>query len=352
VLSALEGAEGREKEQRSLLERIVKVDPAHVEALNDLGTIALRGRSYRNAASYFDKVLEVEPENPDALIGRASAYRYNRETKRAELLLNKAIKLYPDWAVPRSERARLYRGAGYPKHALADLDIAKQLDSANYWISCDRGMVLIDLNRKQEALEEFSRAAALDPGEFLAYVYTAGIKDELGDFDRAERDYEVLTKLRPDYYFAFEGLGMHRMRRHLWAEARDAFIEAYNKAPTEVSYALLAAVNWMRAGKLQDPKVFLETVLRKVPRDSMDWYLLRVFHDLAGDNDVIIRISKEQNQVTKARALFYMAQYYDIRGNKNLADKYFLQVRDLNQRAIPEWRLNEWIITERNLAVN
>jgi hypothetical protein len=45
--------------------------------------------------------------------------------------------------------------------------------------------------------------------------------------------------------------------------------------------------------------------------------------------------------------LFYLAQYYDIKGNKNLADKYFLQVQELDQPATPEWRLNEWILEER-----
>jgi hypothetical protein len=47
--------------------------------------------------------------------------------------------------------------------------------------------------------------------------------------------------------------------------------------------------------------------------------------------------------------LYYLANYYDIRGNKSLADKYFLQVRDLNQKVSVEWRLNEWALEQRNL---
>jgi hypothetical protein len=77
--------------------------------------------------------------------------------------------------------------------------------------------------------------------------------------------------------------------------------------------------------------------------------MLRLYHDLAGDNDVALRVDRERNPDTKARMLFYLAQYYDIRGNRILADKYFLQVKDLNRRAIPEWRLNEWTLDERKL---
>jgi tetratricopeptide (TPR) repeat protein len=352
VLSGIEAAEGKEREQRLILERVIKADPLHIAALTDLGAIAFRGRSFRTAASYYDRVLAVDPNHREALIGRAGVYRYSREPKKAEALLNQAVQLYPGWAVPLSERARLYRDEGFPKQALADLDKARELDGSDYWISCDRGIVLIDLNRKQEALAEFSRAVSLGPDNFLAYVYTAGIKDEMGDLDGAEQDYEILVKLRPDYYFAFEGLGMHKMRKHQWAEARNAFQEAYNRAPQENSYALLAAVNWMRAGRQSDPRQFLDTVLRKVERETPDWYMLRLFRDLAGDTDVAMRIDRESRPRIKAKMLFYLAQFYDIRGNTNLADRYFLQVKDTNQRGIPEWRLNEWILTERNLKVN
>jgi hypothetical protein len=61
------------------------------------------------------------------------------------------------------------------------------------------------------------------------------------------------------------------------------------------------------------------------------------------------RLDREKDTVLKARMLFYMALYYDVRGNTNLANKYFLLVNEMDKRAIPEWRLNEWILTDRNL---
>ncbi|MDR2159126.1 MAG: tetratricopeptide repeat protein [Treponema sp.] len=350
VLSVLEGREGKDREQKKILEQIIQTDPKHVAALVDLGNLAFGGtRSLTAAAGYFDRALKEDPGNRDAMVGRAQVYRYSRDPKNAERLLNRAVRLYPQWAGPLHERARLYRGAGYPVQALEDIDKAKTLEPDNYWIAVDRGSILLDLNRKQEALEEFSRAVTLSPGSFIAYVYTAGIKDEFGDYEEAEKDYGALIKLRPEYYFAFEGLGVLKMRKHLWAEARDHFLEAYRQAPKESNYALLAAMNWMRAGRQNDPRQFLETAIRRVERESLDWYLLRLYHDLAGDNDIVVRLDREKNLDIKARTLYYLASYYDIRGNKNLADKYFLQVKDLDRRAIPEWRLNELALEERNL---
>jgi tetratricopeptide (TPR) repeat protein len=351
VLSTIESAEGKAREQRQLLEQIVKIQPDHAEALTALGMIFLQSRSFRNAASYFDRALEADPKNGEALIGRAGIYRYQREPQKAEALLNKAVSLYPRWVTPRSDRARLYREAGALPHALADLDIARTLAPGDYWVSYDRGNVLLDLGRKPEALEEFQRAIGLGPDNFLAYVYSAGIRDDLGDYAGAEQDYLAVARLKPAYYFAFEGLGMLRMRRGAWGGARDAFLEAYKAAPQETGYALLAAANWMRAGTPQDPKQFLQTALRRVQRETLEWYVMRLYHDLSGDNDVAIRIDREKNLDTKQKMLFYLALYYDARNNRSLADRYYLQVKEMGRPGTLEWRINEWTLQERNLNV-
>jgi tetratricopeptide (TPR) repeat protein len=348
VLSTLEGALGKEREQKALLERLLRIEPNHIRALIALGDLTFSARSLSTAASYYDKALEAEPDNGDALVGRAGVYRYQRNPKQAEALLNKAVGLYPQWTRPLTDRARLYEGAGFYADALNDLDRARNLDGNDYWIALDRGIVLVDLDRKEEALAEFDRAIALDPNIFFPYVYRAGIKDDFGDFEGAEQDYAVLTRLNPEYYFAFEGLGIHKMRKGLWAEARDNFMLAYKQSP-DTTYALLASLCWMRAGRLQDPKPFLAQALKGVKRDSLDYALLRLYQDLNGDGDIAARLDKETDTLLKARMLYYLASYYDVRGNTILANRYHTQVHEMGRQPIIEWRLNEMIMDERNL---
>ncbi|MDR2397683.1 MAG: tetratricopeptide repeat protein [Spirochaetaceae bacterium] len=354
ALAAIEAAAGKERERRGVLEKILKIDPVHVPALLSLGTIYLESRSWRTAASYFDRVLEVEAENGEALVGRAQVFRYTKEPGKAEALLNRAIAQFPEWSKPRIERARLYRNAHYLTRALADLDVAKRMEADDYWVAIDRGGVLMDLDRKAEAVQEYERAIALDGENFLAYVYSAGLKDDLKDYEGAEQAYRAVIRLKPDYYFAFEGLGILAMRKGQWAAARDAFLEAYKRAPKEPVYALLGGMSWMRAGKATDPelKQFLQKALRGTPRDSLDWAMLRLYHDLTGDGDLINRLDKEKDPDTQARMYYYLANYYDIRGIKTLADTYFIQVKKLNQMRNLEWRLNEWAFEQRNLTIS
>jgi len=361
VLSSIEEAQNRTREQRTVLDRILAKEPENVPALLSMGNLMIRGSASRLAGPYFDRALAADPKNGEALLGRAWVYRNARDQKNAEALLNKAVELYPAWARAYQERGRFYKANGFNQAALADLDKAKALEGDNYFIACDRGDALKNLNRKNEALAEYERAIAINPDYFLAYVFSSALKDDCGDLDGAFKDYGILARLNPDYYFAFEGLGIHLMRLSRWLEARDAFMEAYKRAgrmsgggnrlsPDESVYALLTAVCALRGGNRQDLRPFLDEALRKAERDSLEYRMLRLYRDWTGDVDITNRVDKERNPLVKSRMLFYLAWYYEIRGTKGLADKLFLQVRDLEVKDIIEWRLNEWILESKGMA--
>jgi len=149
---------------------------------------------------------------------------------------------------------------------------------------------------------------------------------------------------------------MHKMKEGKYIEAKDAFIRVYAQVPEEWWYALLAAVNWMKGAGAAAPRQFLGDVLKIVKRDTIEYSMLRLYYDLsgrvyAGENDMIRQADQEKDPDTKARMLFYLANYYDIRGTQTLADKYFQQFRDLDRQALPEWRLNEWIMEARGIKV-
>ena len=352
ILSNIEGASGRTKEQRLLLEEIVKDDPIHVPALNDLGQIFIVAKSYRTAASYFDRALAADPRNLYSIHGRANVYRLERKADEAEALFNRAVELYPGRGEVYSERGRFYREGGRFAEALSDLDTAKYLNPGSYWISYDRGRVLLEMGKKREALEEFDNANRLGPDIFIGYVYSAGIRDELGDVDGAERDFQTLATLRPDYYFALEGLGIQKMKKGLYNEAARVFEAAYKTAPSENNYAMLAAINRLKGGgKPYEVKPFVEQALGKIDRGKLDYHVMRLFYDFSGDADVARRIDREKNQRTKAQMLFYMANYYDVMGINPLADKFFIEFRDMKRVDLVEWRLNEWILGQRNIQL-
>jgi predicted Zn-dependent protease len=278
----------------------------------------------------------------------------NTEWGEAEMLLDRVVSLYPDMVEARSDRARFYWGRGKYREALDDFNAAIELSPNDFWLAVDKANLLLEMDIKPDSLAEFNRAIALNPNEYLPSAYTSGLKDDLGDHEGAERDYAILARLKPDYYFAFEGLGLHKMRKGQWADARNAFMEAYRQAPNEHYFALLAAISWLRMGDVTAPRTFLNQAQNRVTRNTLEWYMFRLYYDLTsrnyqGEYDMVARLDREQDETLKARMLFYMAWYYEIRGNTTGANRYFRMVNELDKKAIPEWRLNEWILIDRGI---
>ncbi|MDR2521304.1 MAG: tetratricopeptide repeat protein [Spirochaetaceae bacterium] len=351
TLSVVEGAQKKLRQQRTILEDIVKEAPAYVPALNDLGRISIENQKNLNkAAAYYESALKADPADEDALIGRARVWRLEKNYDEALGTLSKAIGYHPKSAMLYSERGRLYRNRGALDEALSDLDAAVKLDPSDYWFSYDRGLVLLDKNRKKDALDEFRRAVRINPDNFISYVYTAGISDELGLDVEAEQQYKKLAAIKPDYYFGFEGIGVHSLKRGEWLAAKDAFVKAWQYAPQEVNYALLAAYAWLKAAKNSPEsragvKKLMNDAMKQVKRDSTEYFVLRMYAEGMGDADIARRAEKENNELMKARAYFYLACYYDVHNLPALSEKFSEEFKAFNRRDVIEYRINEFLHT-------
>jgi tetratricopeptide (TPR) repeat protein len=351
ALFRVETVAGDKKAARVALDKALKINGNHILALNSLGEWYMQNDSWQFALAQFDKVLSISPNDLTALVGKASVLRFLKRPDEAMTFANRAVELYPDTTQGYTVRAQLFRDAGKPTNALADLVSAEGLDPGDYWVSYDKGRALLAMNRADEALEAFEWAIALDNTEFAAYVYSAGMLADKGDFVMAEQRYNELATLNPDYFYAYEGIGMLKMKNKEYAAARDAFLAAYAKAPSENSYAVLAALNALRTQKPFEVKPFLETAMRTVKRDTLDYAVLRMLNDFNGDANVARQIEAEKDTLVKGRMTFYLAEFYDICGKPTLANVYYEKCREANRRDTVEWRLNQWKMEERSLLV-
>ncbi len=344
ALASAEGARGDGKARDAALEATLKANPKHSDALTDLGDQALRKKIYKRALSYYDQALATDAWNQRAIIGKVRVLSLTGQTAETERLLDSSIDHYPGWAEPLIERGCLLRDAGKTGVALKDFDAAIALEDG-YWNRLERGKALMDAGRVRDALSDFEAAVSINDRHFLAWVYIAGLREMTEDWEGAEEANRRIIALNPDYYFAYESLGTLSIKNGRWAEAKDAFLQAYRRGGTQHSdYALLAALAWARAEGPRAPRTFLELALKAVPRESLEWYVLRLYYDQAGDTNVAVIIDKEKNKDTRARMLYYLAEFYTIRGKDSLALRYHQQVQALGRKGMLEWRLNEWAL--------
>jgi tetratricopeptide (TPR) repeat protein len=286
--------------------------------LSILGSQSYKNRkkdknALKDAVYYYDMALDINPDDTMALQGRGNILRKEKKYEAA----------------------------------FRDLDRAASLEPKDYWIACDKGNVLIDLGRKKEALEVFEQAINLSEDNFVALVFAAGLNEELKHNGRAKELYRAVIDIKPEYYFAYERLGVLYMNDGNWNDAKNAFGLAYSRSPTqsaqlssaEADYALLAIVNWLKIDTKEKVQPFIDTVMRRIPQNSDNWYLLRTFMLGAGEKEITRMIQKTAEPLEKGRLLFYLGQYYDIQNKPAAANRMYAEMSRSGRPGGIEWQI-------------
>jgi tetratricopeptide (TPR) repeat protein len=95
---------------RVIFERVLKIQPKHVDALNWLGVIEARTKSPTRALHLFDKAIELDANNAVAFCNRALTLQNLKQFDAALANYDHAIAIKPNYA-----EAHLNRG-----HALKE----------------------------------------------------------------------------------------------------------------------------------------------------------------------------------------------------------------------------------------
>ena len=98
---------GRTNEARKLYEKALQMDPRNVEALTGLGYADLDRERFMSAVDNFRKALDVVPDYGEAIIGMAESYKVRGEREKAVEYYQRYIKVLPGGAKASMARANL-----------------------------------------------------------------------------------------------------------------------------------------------------------------------------------------------------------------------------------------------------
>lgn len=333
------------------LRKIIELDPKNCDGNIELGDEQSLRKNYQNALKYYKIAWMSNPTNMTAMFGCGKMYYYTSKDKDARDFFNRMLKIEPE-----NPQALLYLGKleGENKRYKAAYEYVKRSidsDPTNYDGYMDLGTFSRFLGKYDEAEVAWKKATELDPEYFLAYAYLAGLYDEMERDDEAFEAYKTVVIKNPAYYYAYESIGIHSWRKGDFELARKAFEEAAKKNPDNISYPLMATACYLKQNNVAKAKEYSDSVLRKISdKSSLDYKMLRMYHDQLGDMDVVLAVQKERNNAVtngaisskSGKYLYYLALYYDIRGDVSLAQKYYVEVCSIQSPMFFEYRLAKW----------
>ncbi|HEY9841536.1 MAG: tetratricopeptide repeat protein [Candidatus Sericytochromatia bacterium] len=175
--------------------KAIALNFANSDARFRLGFTLVSQKKFREAVDVFEELILIDPQNINAFFMLGMAYSELREYYPCISNLQHALRLQPAFVEARLTLADAYHHQGKYLISLRELDALEQFIPEEDTTYLHRGMLLMELNRYEDAIPYFERVIALKPNVLEAYELLVGLYENLGHFERGiELAHQVLEK--------------------------------------------------------------------------------------------------------------------------------------------------------------
>jgi protein O-GlcNAc transferase len=241
--TAIRHHQARELPQaEALYRKILDAQPNHPDALHLLGLIALNVGQANAAIDLIRRAISLRPNVADFHRNLAIALQSDHRLTEAIASWRHFEQLQPNAADAPAQRGALLTIQGHYDQAIASLERAAALDPVNAGIQSNLGSALAIVGRLEDSGRAFHRAVELQPDAAEPHHNLAVSLRQAGRIEEAEAEFRAAIRINPTHLNAGSGLLLTlQYREHppeeIFAEHREwARRNTEGIPPTAASY--------------------------------------------------------------------------------------------------------------------
>jgi len=185
----------------------------------------------REASELFEKALEAQPNNVEALAALGETLLSLGLFEQATKPLQKCVALRPSDPKNHANLGWAFLNQGKNAEGAEALRTAVKLDPKNAVYHTDLGGCLARLEHVAEAMQEFRRAIELAPILWDAHYNLANLLVKTEDLSEAVAEYREVVKIKPAHQYIHYNLGVVLNRLGRTDEAIGEYREAIRRNP-------------------------------------------------------------------------------------------------------------------------
>ncbi|MGH1349814.1 MAG: tetratricopeptide repeat protein [Methyloligellaceae bacterium] len=215
------------------LTQVIKKNPEDPNALNLRGTAYAQIKQYDEAFKDFNAAIAINPNYYQAYNNRALLYYKTRKYDRAMSDYNEAIRLAPKYHLAYIGRGRLHQRMKRVSLALADFSHAIDIYGEHPVAYFQRGLIYQKLGQHENAIHDFSTAINLRPNSSGGPYFARGkSRLELQKYEEAYDDFYVAARSRKGHFKAWSYRGLAAEKNNAPEKAARAYRRALGINPS------------------------------------------------------------------------------------------------------------------------
>ncbi|MBF0194323.1 MAG: tetratricopeptide repeat protein [Magnetococcales bacterium] len=207
-------------------QRVLELQADNPQALGNLATVLQSQGELKKAVVYYLKALEVQPNNADVLSNLGIAYTELTQLDDAVEVLNRAISINPNNAVPHYNLGNALQEQNKLPEAIESYNKAILINPGIAQAYCNLGNALKEQGKFKEAIAIFNKAITIKPDYIEALTNLGVVLKDSGNLLDAIASNEKAITINPDYAPAYNNLGLAMQAQQKIPEA----ITYYQKA--------------------------------------------------------------------------------------------------------------------------
>ncbi len=265
-----------------LVDRAIDLHPTFAKALLVKGNIERQTKGLAAALPFFNRALESDPNNIEALLERAATLGDLNRDKEARADLKRVTGLVPDHALALYLDAVMETRAGRYEQAQALMTRTKgQLNDYPPALLL-QGMIAFQVNNMAQANEYLAKVVAATPRSVIARKLYAAAQLRKGDAQGAIDTLKPLMNTNAMDARTLAMLGSAYARMNDFATSQKYFEQAVTAAPNEGGLRTQLAMSQLAQGDANSAGVELQKALAK-DENSLQALMMLALLDLRGN---------------------------------------------------------------------
>jgi tetratricopeptide (TPR) repeat protein len=325
--------QNKKDEAQQLVTNILKEDPKDPEAIAIRASLSLltgTREQLQSAINDLQTVVSRMPDNPVLRYNLGKALLAKGNVQAARVQFDEAIKLRPDYLLPRITLAQIYmQNREYGKVVQMSQEVLGY-DANNLPARLLRSRALIGMGEVKQARTELMQTSTQFPDLPEARLQIAALDLQDKNFKSAGDSFRTLYSKFQDPR-AFMGIIETTVAQGNPGEATRLLREELAKNPDRLEYRVALANISVGANDLPTAISEYKTVLEKMPRSSDVWLRLGESYRRAGDIGNAMASFKKAQELAPNSVVPYMqlAMLYGNAGQSGQARPMYEQVLKL-----------------------